>query len=139
MSTKHEQILAAVKGSLIGISGVADSNIFRSRMAAFNRQAVPAIVVEPLNTSPDNPNIHRLEWLLTLSVAIHVRAENSDVDADVIVGSAYSKVMGSSDVQALVQEIMPGPIDWQLVDADKPLCVVTMQFHVRYQTDLNTI
>lgn len=139
MSTKRGQILSAVTSALTGVTGVADSNVFRSRTAAFNRAAVPALVVEPLSDTPDNPNTHRLEWILTFHVAVHVRADDTDISADDIVGSVHSKVMTSSAIQALVQDVLPGPTDWQLVDADKPLCVVTMQFQAKYQTDLNSI
>jgi hypothetical protein len=139
MSTKREGILAAAKAALTGVTGIADSHVFRSRVVAFARDACPALVIEPINDTPDEPNIHRLQWNLTFQVAVIYRTDGPDIAADATIESVHSKIMNAAAVLSLVNDLRPGPCDWQLVDADKPMGAVTMQFKASYQTDVNTI
>jgi hypothetical protein len=139
MSTKREQILSAVKSALVGVSGVADASVYRSRVAALGRGEYPAVVVEPISDQADNPNVHRLEWLLTFQVAVMVRADNPEPTGDASIGSIHSKIMGDATIQGLVSNLVPARVDFQFHDADKPLYIALMKFNASYQTDLNTI
>lgn len=137
--SKREQILDAAKSCLTSVTGVDNSNIYRSRHAAFARAETPAIVIEPVSDTPDNPNIHRLQWVLTFQVAIIFRADIPDESADDTVASVHSKIMADSTLQTLVADLVPGPTDWDFEQADKQLVIVKMQFRASYQTGLNSL
>lgn len=137
--TKRESILAAIKSSLTSVTGVSDASVFRSRVIAFARRELPAIVVEPLNDSAESPAIHRSVWTMTFQVAVLVRADTPETTADAIVESVHSKIMNSATVAALVDGIFPVAVDWTFADSDVPTGVVSMNFQVTYQTSLTDI
>jgi hypothetical protein len=139
MSTKRETLLAAVKSSLTGVTGVQDANVFRSRTAAFGKQAVPAIVIEPLSDRAQRPAIGRLQWEMVFQVFVIVRDDDPDQTADEIINSIHAKIMGSASIDSQVVDLLPVSTDWQLVDADTPLGVITMQFQATYQTAANDL
>ncbi|HEY5564227.1 MAG TPA: hypothetical protein VIL33_01465 [Rhodothermia bacterium] len=138
--SKREQILDAVMAALTNVTGVDNANVYRSRSIALARDKHPALIVEPINDTPDNPNIHRLNWTLTFQVMVMYRTDSApDEAADDTVASVHSKIMASSSLEALVSNLLPGPVDWEFTGADKPLGVVRMQFQASYITTLGTL
>lgn len=139
MSSKRETILAAAKAALVSVTGVTDAHVYRSRAAAFARAESPALALEPINDTADNPNIHRLEWTLHFQVVAIFRDDVPDQAADATLVSVHSKIMGNATLLNLCTNLLPVSVDWQIVQADKTLAVVTMQFSASYQTDVNSI
>lgn len=133
MSTKRENILAAAVTALAGTTGVG-SNIFRSRVVAFKRAEYPALNIEPINDTPTREAVGRLIWDLQFHVMVMVRADAADVSADPIVEDVHARLAADSTLQSMLVDLLPVGTDWQFVDADKQLCVVSMQYKVTYQT-----
>ena len=52
MTTKRENILAAVKTALTGTAGVG-TRIYRSRVEPMSRNESPAIIIEPVSDTPN--------------------------------------------------------------------------------------
>jgi hypothetical protein len=78
MTTKRENILAAVRTALTGTTGVS-TRIYRSRVEPLARSESPAIVVEPVSdTAAQNTALPTLDWSLTVRVAIIVRGDIPD-------------------------------------------------------------
>jgi hypothetical protein len=139
MSTKRSQILTAAKAALTGLTGVSDSNIYRSRAAAFARGETPAVVVEPVTDTPDNPTLQRLQWGMIFQVMVIVRDDSPDSAAEPIVNDIHHKIMTDSTLQGFAVQLLPGGLNWTIDDADKTLGIVAMQFKIDYQTSLNDI
>src|SRR6056300_794311 len=93
MTTRRESILAAIKTTLAGTTGVG-TRIWRSRVQALARQESPAIVVEPISDNAEqNTSLPTLDWSLTVRVAVIVRGDVPDQQADATVESLHSKMM----------------------------------------------
>ncbi len=136
--TKRESILAAVNSALSGTTNVSD-RIYRSRVTAFARSEHPAIVIEPVSENANVEAVHRVLWELLFAVIVIVRADNADTTADPIIEDAYGKIMSDATLDGMLVELVPISTDWQFVDADKPLGIVTMQFKASYQTAISDL
>lgn len=141
--TKRESILQAVLAALTGTSGVG-TNIFRSRVTAIMKKDFPALVLEPVNDTAEPHTFARYSWALTFQVAVLVRSADVDTDADAIVEDAHQKIITAAQtagqtLEGLLVNLIPTSVDWQFVEADITLTVVTMQFRATYQTDQNNI
>lgn len=136
--TKREAILEAVVSALSGTTQVG-SNIFRSRVVAFKRSEYPAINVEPIKDTPTRDAVGRLSWDMMFHVMVMVRADGADSAADPIVEDVHSRLAGDSTLQPMLVDFLPIGTDFQFVDADKALCVISMQYKVTYQTAENAL
>lgn len=140
MTTKREQILSAITSSLAGTAGVG-SRIYRSRVEAFARDEAPAIVVEPDTDNAQTYSDCKLDWTLTVLVAIHTRGSIPDQLADPIAIDVHSKLMADRSLGGLVIDIMPGQVSWQRDKADLTSLWMVNPFQIRYRTaasDLTT-
>lgn len=140
MTTKREQILSAITSSLAGTAGVG-SRIYRSRVEAFARDEAPAIVVEPDTDNAQTYSDCKLDWTLTVLVAIHTRGSIPDQLADPIAIDVHSKLMADRSLGGLVIDIMPGQVSWQRDKADLTSLWMVNLFQIRYRTaasDLTT-
>jgi len=131
--SKRETILAAAVSALAGTTQVS-TNIFRSRAVAFHRSEHPCLNIEPLSESCTREAVGRLTWELTFHVMVLVRADGPDTAADPITVDVHSKLANDATLQGLVVDFVPVGTDWQFVDADKQLGVISMQYKVIYQT-----
>lgn len=140
MTTKREQILSAITSSLAGTAGVG-SRIYRSRVEAFAREEAPAIVVEPETDNAQTYSDCKLDWTLTVLVAIHTRGSIPDQLADPIAIDVHSKLMADRSLGGLVIDIVPGQVSWQRDKADLTSLWMVNPFQIRYRTaasDLTT-
>lgn len=140
MTTKREQILSAITSSLAGTAGVG-SRIYRSRVEAFARDEAPAIVVEPDTDNAQTYSDCKLDWTLTVLVAIHTRGNIPDQLADPIAIDVHSKLMADRSLGGLVIDIVPGQVSWQRDKADLTSLWMVNPFQIRYRTaasDLTT-
>jgi hypothetical protein len=133
MTTRRETILAAVRTALTNTTGVG-ARIYRSRVEPISRAESPAIVVEPLTETADSSVVPKLDWQLTIRVAIIVRGSVPDQLADPIVEDVHRKLLSDTALLALVVEIVPTRISFDSMEADQPAGVVMMDYSIRYRT-----
>lgn len=139
MSSKRENLLAAIFTQLQSMSSLASARVYRSRMAAFSAGEYPAAVLSPVGDVPTFPNIAKVDWNFVFAVQVGVRAamdEIPDQVADVIMIEVHDKIMNSSTINDLLIERIPGRVGWKIDDADLSICWATMQFEVKYRTNL---
>lgn len=133
--TKREQILAAIKTQLTNVTGVVDANVFRSRVEPFTRGKVPAIVIEPVSDAPDSILIPKIDWSLSVRITVLVRGDVPDQIADPIIQSIHSKIMADQSIGGLAIDTLPGLVNYDLIEGDQPVGVVTMSYRVLYRTN----
>jgi len=139
MTTKRETILAAVKTALTGTTGVSN-RIYRSRVEPLARGETPAIVVEPISDSAEqNTSLPRLDWSLTVRVAVIVRGSIPDQVADPIVEDLHSKLMADLTLGGYAIDIQPQGVNFDLSEADQPSGVITCDYLIRYRTSVNNL
>jgi hypothetical protein len=136
MTTRRESILAKIKTTLAGTTGVS-TRIWRSRVQALARQESPAIVIEPISDSAEqNTSLPKLDWSLTVRVAVIVRGDVPDQQADATVESLHSKLMADLTLGSLAYDVQPIGVSFDLVEADQPAGVISCDYLVRYRTAL---
>ena len=139
MTTKRENILAAVRTALTGTTGVS-TRIYRSRVEPLARGESPAIVVEPVSdTAAQNTALPTLDWSLTVRVAIIVRGDIPDQLADPIVASAHSKIMADLTLGGYAIDVQPQSVSFDLMEANQPAGVIMMDYLVRYRTSVTDL
>jgi hypothetical protein len=136
MTTKREQVLIAIRTALTGTAGVG-SRIYRSRVEPITRGESPAIVVEPVSdTAEQNTSLPKLDWSLTVRVAVIVRGAIPDQLADPIVEDAHSKIMADLTLGGYAIDVQPVSVTFELQEADQPAGVILMDYLVRYRTSV---
>lgn len=139
MSTKREQVLAAIATTLAGTVGVG-SRIYRSRIEPLARQESPAIVIEPItDQAQQNTSLPTLDWSLSVRIAVIVRGNIPDQQADATVESMHSKLMADLTLGGLAYDIQPSLVNFELVEADQPAGVIACDYVVRYRTQVASL
>lgn len=139
MTTKRESILADIASSLAGTVQVG-SRIYRSRVEPLARGESPAIVIEPTGDSAEySLRLDRLDWSLTVRVAIIVRSAVPDQAADPIVESVHSKMMNDLTAGGYALDVEPRSVGFEMVEADQPAGVISMEYLIRYRTTLTDL
>jgi hypothetical protein len=131
MSTKRESILVALKTSLEGITGLP---CYRSRVEPFQRQKVPALIIEPLQDKPESSVIGSFDWNLTVQVTLLVRGDEPDKVADPYIQSIHENLMADQSLGGLSMDLQPISVEYDLIEGDKPVGVILMKFVVTYRT-----
>jgi hypothetical protein len=139
MTTKRESILADIASSLGGTVQVG-SRIYRSRVEQLASGESPAIVIEPTGDSAEySLRLDRLDWSLTVRVAIIVRSSVPDQAADPIVEDVHSKMMNDLTAGGYALDVEPRSVSFEMVEADQPAGVISMEYLVRYRTQLGDL
>jgi hypothetical protein len=139
VTTKRESILADIASSLAGTVQVG-SRIYRSRVEPLARGESPAIVIEPTSDSAEySLRLDRLDWSLTVRVAIIVRSSVPDQAADPIVESVHSKMMNDLTAGGYALDVEPRSVGFEMVEADQPAGVISMEYLIRYRTTLTDL
>jgi hypothetical protein len=138
VSSKREQILAAITSNLAGTTGVG-SRIYRSRVEAFARNEAPAIVVEGGRENGSTYSTCKLDWSMDVLVAIYARGNIPDQLADPVRVSAHAKLMADRSIGGLAIDIVPTSVDPQLESADQPALWMVCAYQVRYRTAANDL
>ncbi len=139
MTTKREQVLAAITTALAGTVGVG-TRIYRSRVEPLARQESPAIVVEPVSdTAEQNTSLPTLDWSLLVRIAVIVRGMVPDQLADPIVASAHSKIMADLTLGGVAIDVQPQSVSFDLVEADQPAGVIALDYLVRYRSSVTNL
>jgi hypothetical protein len=136
VSTKREQILAAIRTTLTNTVGVG-TRIYRSRVEPLARQESPAVIVEPIkDRCEQNTSLPTLDWSLLVRVAVVIRANVPDQAADPVVESLHSRLMADLTLGGLAIDIQPFQVEFQTVEADVPAGVVMCDYLVKYRTSV---
>ena len=139
MASKRERILAAVKTTLAGTTGVG-TRIYRSRAEPTTRAKSPAIVVEWIN---DQPNIRgttgHIDWTLRIRVVVIARGTIPDNLADATIESLHSKLLADPTVGGLAIDIRPSTTTFEVIEADQPAGLIMCEFEVDYRTTYGSL
>ncbi len=134
MTTKRENILAAIKTALTGTTGVS-TRIYRSRVEPMSRAESPAIVIEPVSDNPvQNTSLPTLDWTLRVRVVVIERGTVPDQAADDTIQSLHSKMMADLTLGGHAIDVEPAQTTFQLVEADQPLGLIICEYEIRYRT-----
>ena len=136
MTTKREQVLTAIRTVLTGTAGVG-TRIYRSRVEPLARQESPAIVIEPItDQAQQNTSLPKLDWSLTVRIAVIVRGNIPDQLADATVSSMHTKLMTDLTLGGVAYDVQPSLVNFELVEADQPAGVISCDYVVRYRTQV---
>ena len=140
MASKREQIIAALKTTLAGTTGVS-TRIYRSRIEPITNGESPAIVIEPVT---DEPSINRtsylkIDWTLRIRIVVIVRGTIPDNVGDPTVESLFTKVLTDPTVGGLAKDIRPATQTFEVLDADQPAGLITCEFEIDYRTSYNSL
>jgi hypothetical protein len=132
MSTKREQIMQALKTKLDTVTGV--QACYRSRVFALARGEVPALVIEPIADEADEDPIGFLNWSLLVRIAVIVRGGVPDQLADTFVEAVHAVVTSDLSLGGLAMDIQTQNVNFELLDGDQPIGVVSLGYRVKYRT-----
>jgi hypothetical protein len=136
MTTKRENILAAVKTALANTTGVG-TRIYRSRVDPLSRGESPAIIIEPISDTPEqNTSLPTLDWTLRIRVVVIERSDIPDQAADDTIESLHSKLMADLTLGGLAIDIQPAQTSFQLLEADQPAGVIFCEYEIRYRSQV---
>ena len=136
MTTKRENILAAVKTALANTTGVG-TRIYRSRVDPLSRGESPAIIIEPISDTPEqNTSLPTLDWTLRVRIVVLERGTVPDQAADDTIESLHSKLMADLTLGGLAIDIQPAQTSFQLLEADQPAGVIFCEYEIRYRSQV---
>ena len=138
MASRREQILAFLANAVQASSSVP-ATVYRSRVTATARSEGNVVIIEPAQDVVQRATICCVKWVLGVRVTVIVRGREPDVLSDPVVTAVHRLIMADPSCAALATDTLPQRVTWQLVDADQPACVVTMDFAVSYETSLTDI
>ncbi len=134
MASKREQIIAALKTTLTGTTGVS-TRIYRSRVEPMTRSESPALFLEWRSEQPDiRGTTGHIDWTLRVRVVVISRGTIPDNLADATVESLHSKLLADPTVGGLAIDVRPSTTTFEVVEADQPAGVIICEFEVDYRT-----
>ena len=140
MASKREQIIAALKTTLAGTTGVS-TRIYRSRIEPITNGESPAIVIEPVTDEPsiNSTSYLKIDWTLRIRIVDIVRGTIPDNVGDPTVESLFTKVLNDPTVGGLAKDIRPATQTFEVLDADQPAGLITCEFEIDYRTSYNSL
>jgi hypothetical protein len=136
MTTKRENILAAITTALAGTTGVG-TRIYRSRVEPMSRNESPAIIIEPVSDTPvQNTSLPTLDWTLRVRIVVIERGTVPDQAADDTIQSLHSKMMADLTLGGYAIDVEPAQTSFQLLEADQPAGIIFCEFEIRYRTQV---
>ena len=140
MASKREQIIAALKTTLAGTTGVS-TRIYRSRIEPITNGESPAIVIEPVTDEPsiNSTSYLKIDWTLRVRIVVIVRGTIPDNVGDPTVESLFTKVLNDPTVGGLAKDIRPATQTFEVLDADQPAGLITSEFEIDYRTSYNSL
>ena len=140
MASKREQILAALKTTLAGTTGVS-TRIYRSRIEPITNGESPALVIEPVTDEPsvNTSSYLKIDWTLRVRIVVIVRGTIPDSVGDPTVESLFTKVLTDPTVGGLAKDIRPATQTFEVLDADQPAGLITCEFEIDYRTSYNSL
>ena len=139
MTSKREQILAAMHAALVGTAGVG-TRVYRSRVEPMARAETPAIVVEPATiTYEQNTSLPKLDATMRVRVVVIVRGNVPDQIADPTIVDLHSRIMADLTLGGVAIDVQPALTTFNLVEADQPAGVISCEYDVLYRTQVGDL
>ena len=140
MASKREQILAALKTTLAGTTGVS-TRIYRSRIEPITNGESPALVIEPVTDEPtiNSSSYLKIDWTLRVRIVVIIRGTVPDSVGDPTVESLFTKVLTDPTVGGLAKDIRPATQTFEVLEADTPAGLITCEFEIDYRTSYNNL
>jgi len=140
MTTKRENILAAIATTLAGVASVS-GRVYRSRQEAFSRQESPSIIIEPVSdTSSSAPvSTRSIDWTLSVAITVYARGLVPDQAADPVVEALHAALMADRSIGGLAMDLWPVACEPQFDKADLATVWVVNTYQVRYRTPITTL
>lgn len=139
MTTRRENILATLRTTLTGTTGVS-TRIYRSRVEPISRGESPAIVLEPVSDQAlTDVSFCKTDWSLTVRVSVIVRGAIPDQQADPIIESLHSKLLADLTVGGYAMSIEPQSVQFDMLEADQPSGVISCDYLIRYRTSTTNL
>ncbi len=129
--TRRELILKRIKTNLNAITG---ATCYRSRVEPLARSEAPAIIVEPVSDQPSEEFSSILQWELRVRVTVIVRASTPDNISDTYSQQVHSLIMNDSTVNGYALDINPDRVEFNMIEADVPVGIISMDFLVLYRS-----
>ncbi len=134
MSSIREQILADIKERIDDVTGVA-GRVYRSRVQAFQKAELPAILIEPVSDSASPySNTDFMSWNLKVRIGLILRSEAPDADMDPILVSIHSLIMADRTLGGLAFDIVPESIAFSNMKDDVTTGTADAIYSVTYRT-----
>ena len=134
MTTKRENILAAIRTALTGATGVG-TRIYRTRVDALSRTECPAIIVQPIrDVCVQLTSMRKLDWTMTVRVTVIERSSIPDQSADDTVESVHSKMMADLTLGGECIDVRPVRTEFEFIEADQPAGLIGCEFEIQYRT-----
>jgi hypothetical protein len=80
-----------------------------------------------------------LDWSLTVRIAVIVRGNVPDQQADATVESLHSKIMADLTLGGYAIDVQPRSVSFEMVEADQPAGVIGCEYLVRYRTSVTNL
>jgi|TARA_Y100000289_G_scaffold1701_1_gene1640 hypothetical protein len=139
MTTKRENILAAIRTALTNTTGVG-TRIYRTRVDPVARLECPAIIVQPIrDTCVQTTSLPKLDWTMTIRVTVIERGDIPDQAADDTVESLHSKVMADLSLGGYAIDVRPVRTEFEFMEADKALGLISCEYEIRYRTEVDDL
>lgn len=135
MTTRREQILTTWEAALQGLP-TTSGRIWRSRVEPLQRHESPGVVIEWDTDTPSSTtsNLTYMDWSLAARAVIVTRDSRPDSVADPIVAQIHQLTIASTALRALLIDLMPGQTRCELLQADSPAALITMDWAFTYRT-----
>ena len=94
-------------------------------------------MIEPISDSAEQlTSLPRLDWSLTVRIAVIVRGNIPDQVADATIESLHSKLMADLTLGGYAIDVQPQAVNFEMVEADQPAGVISCDYLVRYRTSV---
>ena len=140
MASKREQILAKIRTTLTGSTGVG-TRIYRSRVEPMTRGETPSLVLEFVTDEPtvNSATYLKLDWTLRVRVVVVVRSQTPDTTADPTIESLHTKMVSDPTLGGLAIDVRPLTVTFDVVEADQPAGVISCDYEVDYRSSYNDL
>ena len=136
MTTKRENILAAIRTALTNTTGVS-TRIYRTRVDPVARTESPAIIIQPIrDVCVQNTSLPKLDWTMTVRITVIERADIPDQAADDTIESLHSKLMADLTLGGNAHDVVPVRTEFEFIEADKALGLISCEYEIRYRTEV---
>lgn len=138
---KREAILQKLLDLLDDLEVAEDVAIpaFRSRERAFKANEVPAIVIMPGQDTPSSPDMHTLDWSLSVQIGVYTRGDTPDSAASDIVGAIHDALSSDLSLGGLVLDIQPGAVSFDFDPIDKQAGATLLTYVFKYRTSQSSL
>lgn len=133
----RESILAAIATALDNIDGV-DDRVYRSRTEPVIRMDTPAILIEPVRDSAEQPVCSYIMWNLLVRINVISRGDIPDQVVDTVVADVHA-ALASNNLGGLCLDVQAVGTNFEMIDGDQPIGIIASDFQIMYRTKDNDL